>query len=82
MNAHSTTVAISSDAYAAAERIAALDHISIEVLIESLVKRHAEYIDTLSDYPEIPRFSLEEYEMQHDPHETDEEYQARLDLFR
>jgi hypothetical protein len=82
MGAHLATVSISDDAYAAAERMAALDHVTVEVLIESLVKRHAEYIDTLNSFSELPRFSLDEYELQRDPDETDEEYQARLNLFR
>lgn len=42
MGAHAATIAISGDAYAVAERIAALDHATVDVLIESLVKPHAE----------------------------------------
>jgi hypothetical protein len=82
MGAHAATVAISDDAYAAAQRIAAMDHVTVGVLIESLVKRHAEYIDSLNTFAEMPRFSLQAYEMQRDPGETDEEYEARADLFR
>jgi hypothetical protein len=82
MGARVATVAISDDAYAAAQRIAEIDHVSVGVLIESLVKRHAEYIDSLNAVSEMPRFSLDEYEMQRDPGETDEHYEARLDLFR
>lgn len=76
------TVSISDDAYSAAQRIAEIVHVSVGVLIESLVKRHAEYIDTLNDFSDVPRFSLDDYEMQRDPSETDEHYEARLDLFR
>jgi len=82
MGAHAATIAISGDTYAAAERIASLDHVTVDVLIESLVKRHAEYIDSLNNFPEMPKFSLDEYEMQRDQGETEEEYQTRLDLFR
>jgi predicted CopG family antitoxin len=82
MGAHAATVTISDDVYAAAEKIAAMDHVSVGVLIESLVKRHAEYIDALNAFSEMPRFSLDQYQMQRDPGETDEEYQARADLFK
>lgn len=47
-----------------------------------MLKRHIEYINQFENFSEMPRFTLDEYEMQRDPNETDEEYQARLDLFR
>jgi len=36
---------------------AAMDHVSVGVLIKSLVKRHPEYIDSLNAFSETPRFS-------------------------
>jgi len=61
---------------------AAMDHVSVGVLIKSLVKRHPEYIDSLNAFSETPRFSLDQYQMQRDPGETGEEYQGRVDLFK
>lgn len=52
-------------------------------LLESLVRSRAEYLETISDLSShMPRFSLDHYEMQRDPGETDEEYEDRKSLFR
>ncbi len=82
MGMQNTSVQMSVETYAKAERIAALDHVPVSVLIESLVKRHAEYIDSLDAYSDMPRFSLDDYEMVRAPGEADEDYQARMNLFR
>ena len=34
-----------------------------------------------TSFAQMPRFSLDEYELQRDPGETEEGYQARLHLF-
>ncbi len=82
MGMHGAKIPISADTYAAAERIAAMDQVSVSVLVESLVKRHVEYIDSLTPVPAMPTFSLGDYEMLRDPDEAEEDYQARLSLFR
>jgi hypothetical protein len=52
-------------------------------LLESLIRSRAEYLDALADLSShMPRFSLDHYEMQRDPAETDEEYEDRKSLFR
>jgi len=77
------TVEISADVFEVARRTAALDKVDVATLVESLVRRHAEYIETLDKLaPTMPRFSLDHYEMQRDPGESDTDYQARLELFR
>jgi hypothetical protein len=77
------TVEISADVFEVALRTAALDKVDVATLLESLVKRHAEYIETLEELSgHLPRFSLDHYEMQRDPGETDQEYEARKSLFR
>src|SRR5699024_8342387 len=77
----SRTITISSETYSAAQRVADLDHVSIDILIDSLLKRHIEYINQMKNFSDMPRFSLDDYEMQRDPDETDEEYRTRLELF-
>jgi len=77
------TVEISADIFEVARRTAALEKVDIATLLESLVRRHAEYIETLEELAvHTPRFSLDHYNMQRDPGETDEEYEARKSLFR
>jgi hypothetical protein len=77
------TVEISADIFEVARRTAALDKVDVATLVESLVRRHAEYVETLEELAaHMPRFSLDHYEMQRDPGETDEEYEARKSLFR
>jgi hypothetical protein len=53
------TIEISDKTYETAKRIAALDSIDVQTLIESLVRRHAEYIDMFQEASsEKPLFSL------------------------
>jgi hypothetical protein len=83
MTTGTRTVEISADIFEVARRTAALDKVDVATLLESLVKRHAEYIDTLEELaPSMPSFSLANYEMQRDPGETEEEYEGRKSLFR
>lgn len=71
MGVHAATVEISADILAEAERMAAMDNISVATLIESLVKRQAEYVNALDASASMPRFSVDTYEMIRDPGETD-----------
>jgi predicted CopG family antitoxin len=76
------TIEISDEAYEAAKRTAALDSIDVSTLVESLVRRHAEYIDLFQEAsPEMPPFSLEHYEMDRVPGVSEEDYQDRLRMF-
>jgi hypothetical protein len=54
------TIEISDKTYETAKRIATLDSIDVQTLIESLVRRHAEYIDMFQKASSEKRpFSLE-----------------------
>ena len=76
-------VEIPSDVFEVARRTAARDNVDVTTLLSDLVMRRAEYIDALSgDETGMPAFSLEDYEMQRDPGESDEDYENRLSLFR
>jgi hypothetical protein len=77
------TVEISADIFEVARRTASLDNVDVSTLLESLVRRHAEDIDAFDDLSSgMPRFSLKHYKPQRDPGETDEEFEARVSLFR
>jgi hypothetical protein len=83
MSTNTIPVEISADVFEVARRTAALDGVDVATLVESLVRRHAEYVETLDELaPSTVRFSLDQYQMQRDPDETDEEFEARLNLFR
>lgn len=77
------TVEISDDVFEVAKRAAAIDKVDVTTLLESLVRSRAGYLDALGDLSSrMPRFSLDRYEMQRYPGETDEEYEDRKSLFR
>jgi hypothetical protein len=83
MSTDTIAVEISADVFEVARCAAALDKVDVATLVESLVRRHAEYIETLDELTPITvRFGLNRYEMQRDPDETDEEFEVRLNLFR
>ncbi|MCV3765609.1 hypothetical protein [Rhizobium sp. TRM95796] len=82
MAAHRATITISDETYANARRIAERDDVSVDALVESLVKRHAEYIDALNHPSEQNSIRLDDYEMQRDPDESDADFEVRLALFR
>ncbi len=52
------TIEISDQTHETAKRIAALDGIDVQTLIESLIRRHAEYIDLFQDLSPDTPFSL------------------------
>jgi hypothetical protein len=83
MVAGTRTIEINADLFEVARRTAALDRVDVATLLESLIRRHCEYVETLEGLAgHAPQFSLGHYEMQRDPGETDEEYEARKSLFR
>jgi hypothetical protein len=74
------TVEISAEVFEVAKRAAAIDKVDVTTL---LVRSRAECLEALDDLStHLPRFSLDHYEMQRDPGETDEEYEDRKSLFR
>jgi hypothetical protein len=83
MTTGTRAVEVSADIFEVARRTASLDNVDVSTLLESLVRRHAEDIDTFEDLSAgMPRFSLKHYKPQRDPGETDEEFEARVSLFR
>lgn len=68
------TVEISDETHETAKRIATLDGIDVETLIQSLVLRHAEYIDMLQEASSERRpFSLDSRQARSTAELTDEE---------
>ena len=83
MTASTRTVEINADVFEVARRTASLDNVDVATLIESLVRRHAEYIDSLEELSAgMPKFSLDLYTPQRDPGESDEDFNTRKNLFR
>ncbi|WP_156917702.1 hypothetical protein [Salinarimonas rosea] len=83
MSGGRVAIELPSDVVEVARRTAARDNLDVETLLTDLVRRHAEYIDALSDgEPSTQRFSLDRYELQRDPGESDEDFEERLSLFR
>jgi len=81
MSSQSVMIILSSETYAAVKRASDLEGVTVATLIEDLVKQHVEYVEEHTSFAQLPRFSLDEYELQRDPGETEEGYQARLHLF-
>ncbi len=83
MSTGTVKVEIPSDVFQVAQRTAALDSVDVPTLLEGLIRRHAQYVEAFEGaVRSVPVFSLDAYEMQRDPDETDERYEARLSLFR
>lgn len=81
--ADTTKVEIARDIFEVARRTAALDNVDVSTLLECLVRRYAEHVETFKQGSDAsPLFSLADYEMQRDADETDDQYAARLSLFR
>jgi hypothetical protein len=75
-------IELSDDVFGTAQRAAAMDDIDVNTFIEGLVRRHAEYVATFEGIASGSRqFSLDGYEIQRDPDESDEDYKLRLQLF-
>jgi broad specificity phosphatase PhoE len=79
MTARSHTIDLDPSTYWAAKHMAERERITIEALLESLVRDRAEYVDT---FDRVDSFNLGDWEMNRNPEESDEQYEARLALFR
>lgn len=76
------TVKLDDDLFARASELASWDKLSVEELVANALRRHVEYVAHVRDIPRLPPFSLEDYELQRDPGESDAEYEARRALFQ
>lgn len=83
MSANTRIVEINAEVFEMARRTAALDKVDVPTLVEDLVRRHADCVGSLQEVGlDMPRFSLDQYELQRDSDETDADYEARQNLFR
>lgn len=76
------TIHLNDDLYDKASRVARLDNVSVEVLFEEVLRRHVDYVDIVEDFSQMPPLTLENYELQRDPDESDEDYELRRSLFQ
>lgn len=76
------TVHFDDELYDKASRVAHLDNVSVKELVEDVMRRHLDYVEVVQDFSKMPPFSLEHYELQCDPDESDEDYAFRRSLFR
>lgn len=76
------SVDLDPSVYAKAKQMAEREHVTIEVLLGSLVRHRADYVDSFEQMGAEEGFSLADWEMDRVPGESDAEYEARLDLFR
>ena len=74
-------IAVDEDLLSQARKVADLDRLSVEQLALSALRHHVEYIAAVSEFADMPPFSLDNYELQRDADETDEEFEIRLGLF-
>ena len=76
------TVHLDDELYDKASRVARLDNVSVQELVEDVMRRHLDYVEALEDFSKVPAFSLENYELHRDADESDEEYEFRRSLFQ
>jgi hypothetical protein len=76
------TVHLDDELYSKASRLANLDKVSVEDLVENALRRHLDYVDVVDDFSRMAPFSLENYELQRDPDENDEDFAFRRSLFQ
>ena len=76
------TVHLDDELYSKASRLADLDKVSVEDLVENALRRHLDYVDVVDDFSHMAPFSLENYELQRDPDENDEDFAFRRSLFQ
>jgi Arc/MetJ family transcription regulator len=76
------TVHIDDELYSKASRLAGLDKISVEDVVENALRRHLDYVDLVEEFPHMTSFSLENYELQRDSDESDEDFALRRSLFQ
>jgi hypothetical protein len=76
------TVHIDDELYEKASRLAGLDKVSVEDVVENALRRHLDYVDVVEDFSQMAPFSLENYELQRDADENDEDFALRRSLFQ
>ncbi|MCP9628214.1 hypothetical protein NML43_14055 [Rhodopseudomonas palustris] len=64
-----------------ASRVARLDSVSVQQLVENAVKRHLSYVETVEDFSTMAPLALADYDLVRDPNESDAEFAARRSLF-
>ena len=79
MTARPHSINLDRSTYSAAKDMAEREHMTVEALFESLVRDRAEYVET---FDRVDGFNLSDWEMDRNPGESDEQYEARLALFR
>jgi hypothetical protein len=65
-----------------ASRSARLENVSIEDLLESALRRHLEHAEAAEEFSRMAPFSLNDYELQRDPDESDKDFAFRRSLFQ
>jgi hypothetical protein len=76
------TLHLDDELYSKASRLADLDRMTVEDVVQGALRRHLDYIDVVEDFSKMAPFSLKDYELQRDPDESDEDYAFRRSLFR
>ena len=76
------TVHLDDELYDKASRVARLDNLSVNELVEDVMRRHLDYVEALEDFSKVPAFSLENYELHRDADESDDDYAFRRSLFQ
>ncbi|RJF74734.1 hypothetical protein [Rhodopseudomonas palustris] len=75
------TVHLDDELFDKAARVARLDSVSVQQLVETAVKRHLDYVETLNDVARTAPLTLTDYDLVRDPDEGDAEFAARRSLF-
>lgn len=76
------TVHLDDELYEKATRVAQLDNVSVTELVEDVMRRHLDTIETVEDFSKMPSLSLDNYELHRDADESDEDYAFRRSLFQ
>lgn len=75
------TVHLDDELFDKASRVARLDSVSVQELVENAVKRHLAYVETVEDFSTMAPLALTDYNLVRDPDESDAEFAARRSLF-
>jgi hypothetical protein len=73
---------LDDELYSKASRLTGLDNLSVEDLVANALRRHLDYVDVVEDFSRITPVSLENYELQRDPDESNDDYAFRRSLFQ
>jgi len=76
------TLDLDDELHDRASRVAKLDDVSLAELVKSVMRRHIDYIETVEDFSKMPPLTLENYDLERDPGESDENYLFRRSLFQ